>query len=324
MEGIRSYKSSMEMTLRDTIVGQIWIYRNGGALLMSYTIPGTTELGELSLRVSDLKRSIQFYEEIVGFTVLRQSSRKAELTVDGKHILLVLEEIPNAVVVPRRSAAGLYHFALLLPTRRDLGVVLQRLIQAGIHIGQADHLVSEALYITDPDNHGIEIYRDRPRETWERDEQGYYKMATDPIDWDGLLFEAKGSKESKLPAGMTVGHVHFHVSDLSASRHFYCDVLGFDVTSDVTRQMGALFISAGGYHHHIGLNVWAGIGASPPPPNGTGLHYYTIVLPDAAELQKTLERLERTGWKAMLQEHVVHTQDPSGIGIRFIVKQLND
>ncbi|WP_028549770.1 VOC family protein [Paenibacillus sp. UNC451MF] len=287
---------------------------------MSYTIHPAMELGEVSLRVSDLKRSLQFYEEVVGFSVLRRSSTIVELTADGKRTLLILEEIPNAAVVPRRSASGLYHFALLLPTRKDLGIVLQRLIQSGIHIGQADHLVSEALYITDPDNHGIEIYRDRPRDTWERDAQGNYKMATDPIDWDGLLNEVKGSTESKLPVGTTMGHVHFHVGDLLSSKHFYCDMLGFDVTSDVMRQMGALFISAGGYHHHIGLNLWAGHGASPPPPNGTGIQYFTIVLPDEIELQKTQEQLASSGITVQRQESALLTQDPSGIGIRFIVK----
>ncbi|WP_282936460.1 VOC family protein [Paenibacillus sp. RC67] len=287
---------------------------------MSYAIHPAMELGEICLRVSDLNRSLQFYEEVVGFSVLKQSSKTAELTVDGKNTLLILEEIPNAVGVPRRSASGLYHFALLLPTRKDLGVVLQRLIESGIHIGQADHLVSEALYITDPDHHGIEIYRDRPRETWERDVQGYYKMATDPIDWDGLLNEVKGSKEGKLPAGTTIGHVHFHVGDLLRSKHFYCDVLGFDITSDVMRQMGALFISAGGYHHHIGLNIWAGNGVSSPPPNATGIEYFTIVLPDDSEWLKTLEQLRSAGITVKQQERAMQTQDPSGIGIRFIVK----
>jgi catechol 2,3-dioxygenase len=278
------------------------------------------QLGEVKLKVSNLERSLAFYQEIVGFKVLKQTANTVELTADGRTPLLILEEIPNAVIVPKRSASGLYHFAILLPARIDLGVSLRKLIESGIHIGQADHLVSEALYISDPDNHGIEIYRDRPRETWNRDAKGNIMMATDPIDWDGLLDEAKDREWAGLPAGTTIGHVHFHVGDLDRSKPFYCDILGFDIAADYRQQMGALFISAGGYHHHIGLNIWAGNGAPAPPANGTGLAYYTIVLPDPEETANMLERLRSSGITVEQQDGSWFVKDPSGILLKLTNK----
>ena len=277
------------------------------------------ELGAVKLKVSNLKKSLTFYQEIVGFKILDQDSKSAELTADGKKSLLVLEEISDAVIVPPRSTSGLYHFAILLPTRKDLGVSLRKLIESQIHVGQADHLVSEALYISDPDHNGIEIYRDRPRETWKRDAQGNYLMATDPIDWEGLLEESKGTEWAGLPPETTMGHVHFHVSDLQKSKQFYCDILGFDITADFMNQMGALFISAGGYHHHIGLNIWAGKGAPTPPPNGTGLSFYTIIVPTQKELNNILHQLSNTGIPIEEQEGAWFVKDPSNIQLKLVV-----
>jgi catechol 2,3-dioxygenase len=287
---------------------------------VSYQLDPKIELGEVKLKVSNLERSLKFYQEVVGLNILKQDGVTAELTADGKKALVVLEEIPNAVSVPRRSAAGLYHFAILLPTRADLGAALQRLIDSGIHIGQADHLVSEALYIADPDHNGIEIYRDRPRETWQRDAKGNYLMASDPIDWEGLLEDAKSSTGQGLPPGTTIGHVHFHVSHLGQSKQFYCDILGFDIAADMAEQMGALFISAGGYHHHIGLNVWAGVGVLPAPKNGTGLAYYTIVVPDHNVMESILLQLANAGIAVREQGPARIIKDPSDIELRLIVK----
>ncbi|MGN7380546.1 VOC family protein [Paenibacillus sp. SAFN-117] len=284
-----------------------------------YTIHPDIRLGEVKLKVSNLKRSLEFYEQVVGLKILKQTSVTAEMTVDGVHSLLSLEEIPNALVVPPRSASGLYHFAILVPTRKDLGVSLRRLIQSGISIGQADHLVSEALYISDPDHNGIEIYADRPRDVWQRDADGNYRMATDPIDWEGLLKEAESEVWSGLPKGTTIGHVHFHVGDLQQAGAFYCDLLGFEMAADYSRLMRALFISAGGYHHHIGLNVWAGIGASPAPPHGTGLAYYTIMYPDASELETALQRIRDAGVPLEEQEGAWIVSDPFGIRTRLTV-----
>lgn len=285
---------------------------------MSTTLPSDMKLGIVKLYVSNLERSIRFYQEIVGLRLGISNTTSAELTVDGSTPFLVIEEIADAQVTPRRSAAGLYHFAILLPTRKDLGLSLNNLIQSGIHIGQADHLVSEALYITDPDHNGIEIYCDRPRSEWRRDAVGNYIMASDPIDWDGLLNEAEGTDWSGLPAGTTMGHIHFHVKNLQKSKEFYCDLLGFDVVADARETMRALFISAGGYHHHIGLNVWAGEEAPTRPANGTGLDYYTLVFPTEQTCHEAIVRLNHAGVLVSEIDETVRVTDPSGIQLRFV------
>jgi catechol 2,3-dioxygenase len=284
---------------------------------MSYQISPTIELGEVKLKVSDLARSITFYQEVVGLKVLAQDNVTAEFSVDGKNVLLKLEEIQQAEVMPRRSAAGLYHFAILVPNREALGLALRNLIQSGIHIGQADHIVSEALYIADPDNNGIEIYADRPRETWKRDANGDYIMASDPIDWDGLLIVAGDKAWTGLPSDTVMGHVHFHVKNLQKAKEFYCDILGFDIAVNASR-MGALFISAGGYHHHIGLNIWAGENVSAPPSNATGLVYATIVFPNHSALESTLEQIQKAGIPIEDHNGAWFVKDPSGIQIRLI------
>lgn len=284
---------------------------------MANKLHAHTRLGEVKLKVSNLERSLKFYQEIVGLQVLSQTERIAELTADGRSVLLVLEEVPDAYITPRRSTSGLYHFAILLPSRKDLGLSLRRLMDAGVQIGQADHLVSEALYISDPDLNGIEIYRDRPRNEWEYDALGFVKMATDPIDWEGLLAEAADSEWNGLPAGTVIGHVHFHVSDLHKSKQFYCDAIGFDIEADLMRQMGALFIGAGRYHHHLGLNIWAGAGTPPVKSNGTGIEYFTIILPDDAELDATVERAKRHGIEWERREAAWWTKDPNGISVKL-------
>lgn len=285
---------------------------------MSTTLPSDIKLGIVKLYVSNLERSIRFYQEIVGLRLGKYNASSAELTVDGAQPFLLLEEIADARITPRRSSAGLYHFAILLPTRKDLGLSLNNLIKSGIHIGQADHLVSEALYITDPDHNGIEIYCDRPRSTWRRDADGNYMMASDPIDWDGLLREAEGTSWSGLPVGTTMGHIHFHVKNLQQSKVFYCDLLGFDVVADARETMRALFISAGGYHHHIGLNVWAGEEAPSRPANGTGLSYYTLVFPNRQTRDEAVDRLKLAGVQPAEIDDAAMVTDPSGIQLRLV------
>lgn len=287
---------------------------------MTYFIPAATVLGPVKLKISQLARSIQFYENVVGLKVLAQDSTTATLTADGTTPLVLLEQIPNAIVAKPRSTSGLYHFAILLPTRQALGAALKRLIASGIHIGQADHLVSEALYISDPDNNGIEIYADRPRSTWKMEANGDYVMATDPLDWEDLLEHADDNLVASMPADTIIGHVHFHTVGLPQSRAFYNGLLGFDIVGDYAA-MRALFVSAGGYHHHIGLNIWAGIGAPAPSPQSTGLDYFTIVYPSQDELRIALERLESAGTPAVQEKDgAVFATDPSGIRIHLTFK----
>lgn len=283
---------------------------------MSYTIPAATVLGEVKLKVRNLGNLVKFYTEVIGLQVLIQDGKRAELTADGKRALLVLEELPNAITLPERTTTGLYHFAILVPSRKHLGLSLRRLAECGVRIGQADHLVSEALYLSDPEGNGIEIYRDRPREEWEWDGIDV-KMATDPLDIPGILREADGETWQGLHPDTTMGHIHLHIGDLAEARAFYCDLLGWGMAADMTRMMRALFISAGGYHHHIGLNVWAGIGAPQPPANATGLDYFKVVLPSAAELEELVSRVREAGVAISEVDGAWSVSDPFGIELRL-------
>jgi catechol 2,3-dioxygenase len=219
----------------------------------------------------------------------------------------VLREVPGARPVPRR-ATGLYHFAILVPTRADLGRALQRLIEARVPIGQGDHLVSEALYLSDPDANGIEIYRDRPRDTW-RWQNGQVQMATDPVDLQGLLAEAEreGQVPEGLPPGTIIGHVHLKVGDIPQTSAFYHDLFGFDVVAQLP---SALFVSAGGYHHHLGMNIWESRGASPAQEGFAGLDSFTIVLPNAEEQARLLARFTGAGLTFERQGEQVILPDP--------------
>lgn len=281
---------------------------------MSEKMSSQFRLGEVKLRVSQLERSIAYYEQIIGFKVLNKEGNVAYLTADGKTPLLILEEVKDAVITPAQSASGLYHFALLLPSRESLGSFLNHLAKEGVKLGQADHLVSEALYVYDPDHHGIEIYRDRPRDSWNFDLDGHVKMASDPIDMESLMNDGKSVEWNGLPADTVMGHVHLHVSDLMKSKTFYCDVLGFDIMANWP---GALFIAAGGYHHHLGMNTWAGVGAPLAPPNATGISYYKMIIPEQDDIQRTLERLRNADVTVTERQGAWYFQDPSGIEIQL-------
>jgi catechol 2,3-dioxygenase len=249
-------------------------------------------MGPVALRVADLERSLRFYRETIGFQLIGHTSGTATLGAAGVP-LLVLREVPGVRPVPRR-ATGLYHFAILVPTRADLGRVLQRLIEARVPIGQGDHLVSEALYLSDPDDNGIEIYRDRPRDTW-RWQNGQVQMATDPVDLQGLLVEAEreGQVPEGLPPGTTIGHVHLKVGDIPQASAFYHELFGFDVVAQLP---SALFVSAGGYHHHLGMNIWESEGGEPPAQGTTGLYHFAINYPTRRDLAASLTRLLNRGW----------------------------
>ncbi|RAW19085.1 glyoxalase [Paenibacillus taichungensis] len=282
----------------------------------TYQIPATTHLGEVSLRISNLDRSIQFYTEVVGLKLLERSDKVATLTADGKQSLLRLEQLTDAVTMPVRSTSGLYHFAILLPDRKSLGLALRNLAESGIEIGQGDHLVSEAFYISDPDQNGIEIYADRARDTWKRDADNNYIMSSDPVDVDSLFALATNEPWQGLPAGTVIGHVHFHVRSLEESRRFYTGALGFDIVGNFAN-MSALFVSAGGYHHHIGLNIWAGTGAPVNPANATGIDYFTITYDGKEQLEQAVEQLRQSNASIEQQGMDWFTVDPQNIRIRL-------
>src|SRR5215216_2019095 len=250
--------------------------------------PDTTVNGPVSLTVADLDRSLQFYTGPIGLAQLERNGGEATLGVPGNPLLQLVEQ-PGARPWTE-YATGLYHFAILLPTRADLGRWIRNWYGHGMpEFGQGDHLVSEALYLRDPDGHGIEIYRDRPRSEWAW-ENGRVKMASLPVDVAGLLAEAEqsGVSWSGAPVGTTMGHVHLQVGDIAKARAFYSDVIGFDVVAEMPT---ALFVSAGGYHHHLGMNVWHSRGGSPAGPDVAQLHSYTIVLPNEDALADIVTRL---------------------------------
>jgi catechol 2,3-dioxygenase len=256
---------------------------------VSTSIHPDTSLGTVDLTVSDLARSQKFYGDILGLVVRRRDGTTAELGT-GAASLLRLWERPGARPKPPH-ATGLYHFAVLLPARADLARALRRLSETRYEIdGASDHLVSEAIYLADPDENGIEIYADRPRSAW-RFRNGQLQMATAPLDVDNLFAELHADPRpgAGLPDGARIGHVHLHVAHLQTAEAFYREVLGFDLM--VRYGDSASFLSAGGYHHHIGLNTWAGVGAPPPPPDAAGLRYFTIRLPSRAELMRVLDRV---------------------------------
>lgn len=285
----------------------------------TYQIPATTHLGEVSLRISNLDRSIQFYTDVVGLKLLKRQDPIATMTADGKNVLLRLEEVSNSVTFPERTHAGLYHFAILLPDRKSLGLAVRNLVASGIDVGQGDHLVSEAFYISDPDLNGIEIYADRPRDTWQRDADNNYIMASDPVDVQSLFDLSANETWSGLPADTVIGHVHFHVRNLEEARRFYSAILGFDVVGNFAN-MSALFVSAGGYHHHIGLNVWAGVNAPINPSHATGIDYFTIVYAHEREVQEAIERLRQSGIEVTKNEDGWYAADPQNIRIRLIAE----
>ncbi len=266
-----------------------------------------TQMGGLTLRVADLNRSLQFYEGVLGFHRISKDGTRAVLGAEGTPPLLTLQELPGARPMPLR-ASGLYHFAILVPSRADLGRSLRRLIDAGIEIGQGDHLVSEALYISDPDGNGIEIYRDRPRSTWKWN-GSTVRMATDPVDIQGVL--AEGARDTRpwtgLPAGTRIGHMHLQVSDTQKAADFYHGVLGFDITAQMP---GAVFLSAGGYHHHLGANSWNSRGAGPAPAGTAGLESFVIEVPDAQEQERLAERLTQAGVPVTRSDGRLLLRDP--------------
>jgi catechol 2,3-dioxygenase len=271
-------------------------------------------IGRVALVVADLDRSVHFYTHIIGLTLRERSHNMAHLGAGGD-TLLVLEEQSGANPVQR--ATGLYHFALLLPTRRDLALALQHLLEVEAPItGYADHAVSEAIYLTDPDDHGIEIYRDRPRAEWVYPGGGL-KLTVEPFDFQGVLGELAGSQVSwaGLPPGTMMGHIHLQVASIPASEDFYINLLGFDL---ITRYgSDASFLSANGYHHHFGMNTWAGAGLLPAPSEAARLLWYEIRLPDAATLEAIEARLSQSGYTSMREENDLLVTDPSGISIRL-------
>ena len=271
-------------------------------------LPAETRLGAVRLRAGDLDRLRTFYETTIGLRPLGSTDGVTALGANGSGLVELVGDADAPSRPPRTT--GLFHLALLVPTRADLARTLRRVAGSGWRLtGASDHLVSEALYLSDPEGNGIELYRDRQREEWPRAGDSV-EMATLPLDLDDLLAEPGGEQaDEALPSGTTLGHVHLQVADLDPAEAFWVDALGLDVTA--RGYPGALFTSAGGYHHHVGLNTWAGVGASSPPPGARGLVRFDLVLPDTAAVEAAAERLARATEIERVDDGVL-ASDPSG------------
>jgi catechol 2,3-dioxygenase len=253
-------------------------------------LPDTTSIGFVHLTVADLVVTGAFYQEVLGFRLAHQAGSTRYLSSDGGYPFhVVLTGRPEAKAAGRKSA-GLYHYAVLYPSRAHLATALRRLLEVDWPIaGASDHGVSEAIYLADPEGNGIELYADRDRSRWVREHDNLV-MTTQPLEVDELLTHA--GSWTGMPEGARIGHVHLRVSDLGRAEAFYSGVLGFAVTVRV--YPGALFFAAGGYHHHIGVNTWGGTQLAPADPDARGLRTFTIRLPDRAALAQAGQRL-RTG-----------------------------
>jgi catechol 2,3-dioxygenase len=278
-------------------------------------LPDTLRLGHVRLQVSDLARSLDYYTRVLGLEARRTDGTTASLHAAGESAPLIeLVERPGTSPIAINSRLGLYHFAILLPDRAALGRFLGHLAQTGTRIGASDHLVSEALYLRDPDGLGIEVYRDRPRAEW-RHANGEIAMASDPLDTAGVLAAGNEEPWTGMPRGTVMGHVHLHVGDIPIASQFYHDALGLDRM--VSSYPGALFLSAGGYHHHLGVNTWAG--KAPPAAEGDAkLLEWRIVLPTEDDARAVAERLEGAGQPVSRESEGWLAIDPWGTRVRLL------
>ena len=287
------------------------------------SIPAETSIGEVHLRVHNLGVVSDFYKDVIGFRELAAGMGETRLSANGAEpAQLVLLE--DRMALPRKgSAPGLFHTAFLLPSRKSLAMSLERLIERKTRIhGFADHGVSEAIYLADPEGNGIELARDRPKKTW-LNREGKTEMVTEPLDVAGLLREVgpRDSKSTELDPGTTIGHIHLQVSDLGAAETFYHNILGFDVTQRT--YPGALFLSAGGYHHHLGLNTWNSRNAH-PASGTTGLASFRICVPGHEALQALAKRFEDNQYPAEQSDgNSFVVRDPDGITIHLAAAQDN-
>lgn len=279
------------------------------------SLPAAARPGTVALKVRDLERSIAYYREVIGLrAVAADGSGAAWLGPAGGAQLLHLQQVTGERAAP--NATGLYHFALLIPARVDLARFVVHLAQRRAPLGQADHLVSEALYLNDPDGNGIEVYRDRAPSEWPRTPEGGLVMDNAAIDFDGLLAEPGADVPfAGLPTGTTLGHMHLKVGDIAAAEAFYVGALGFEVQA---RWQGALFVSAGGYHHHVGLNTWHSRGGTAAPAQAVGLAEWTLWLPSAADVTAMGERLAARGVAAAAGDGELRVADPWGNVARVV------
>ncbi len=303
---------------RRTIVGESTPHAQPpyGVPPPGFRLPAATHIGAVRLQVANLGRSLDYYQQVLGLRVQTREPDRARLGAVGDDRPLVwLHASGDVTPARRRGVFGLYHFAILLPERAALGRLVGHLSQLGARAGMADHLVSEALYLTDPDGLGIEVYADRPRSAWQQSGREL-AMTTDPLDVQDLLAAGGGQPWNGAPSGTTMGHVHLHVGNLETAETFYHRGLGFDKT--VWSYPGALFLAAGGYHHHLGTNTWA------PGPSAAEdearLLEWELVVPQEDDATAAAESLRAGGFVADTTGSGVVTADPWGTRLRIVTE----
>lgn len=285
--------------------------------MSKYHTKPTTFVNQVTLRVKNLEESVVFYKTMIGFQVLETSKNIVTLTSDGSNPLLTLETSDNITSKEKRTT-GLYHFALLLPTIKDLGKLFQHLIDVNYPLqGASYHGISNALYLADPEGNGIEICVDTDPSTWFEANGQLDISKNGPMDVRMVLLASKYEKFEGLPTNTRMGHIHLHVSEFNKTKEFYGKGLGLDIVMEVPNQ--AVFYSSGGYHHHIGTNAWNGFGAPRPSKNSVGLAFYTIVLPNEEERSNVIHRLKSLGYVVDRIDDEYYTEDPSGNRIKLIV-----
>jgi catechol 2,3-dioxygenase len=282
-----------------------------------YRLPESTHLGRVRLQVADLDRSVLFYERFLGMRVIRRTDDSVGLGPYGDDREIVhLRQLKSARPVPKRGLLGLYHFAILLPDRASLGRFVAHLAEIGARAGMSDHFVSEAVYLTDPDGLGIEVYADRPRDAWRYDERQLY-MTTNHLDVDDLVRSAGAERWTGMPAGTVLGHVHLYVDDIDKAAAFYHDALGFDKV--VWSYPGALFLSAGGYHHHLGTNTWAK-GAPLATDADARLLEWEIIMPTPRDADEAAHHVKDAGYQAKQEGGDWVLTDPWGTSLRLVME----
>jgi catechol 2,3-dioxygenase len=288
-----------------------------GIVPPGYRLPDAAHIGGVRLQVADLERSIAYYREVTGFAVLDRDDARAPSARlgngDDRGVLLELVEKKRVRAVPRRGLLGLYHFAILLPTRPHLGAFIRHVTERRIPVGMSDHLVSQSIYLYDPDGLGIEVYADQPRSSWQVRNREYV-AAVDPLDTRELLHLSEGTAWSGLPSGTVIGHVHHYVNDLPQAEAFYHAGLGFDKVG--WSIPGALFISAGGYHHHVGLNTWAA-GSPVATDDDARLLDWELVVPTPADVAAAARSLGQSGVEVKTGANDVLARDPWQIAVRI-------
>jgi len=288
---------------------------SAGVAPPGYRLPAEMRLGEVRLQVADLARSLDYYQRVLGLRLTDRTADSATLAAFGDDEPLVrLYERPGAAPAPQRGLIGMYHYAILLPDRAALGRFVAHLSEIGARAGASDHLVSEALYLRDPDGLGIEVYADRPRSQWRADDR-QIRMATEPLDLAAVVAAAGGERWTGMPAGTRMGHVHLHVGDIEQASRFYHAALGLDRM--VWSYPGALFLAAGGYHHHLGVNTWAGAGARSAGEGDARLLEWRMLLPPTHS-RAARESLEAAGHAVTPTEEGWRVSDPWGTTLHVV------